>query len=512
MVQFDKTAAASTLVVLYLASRLTHLARLPVFIDEAIHIGWARETLAGHWEAGMLVGKWLPVKVMALFLMAPLHPLVAARLGSVVAGAATLLAILFIGRSLFSLKEGYLAGLLYVLIPFALLYDRLALADSYLTAFGAWAIYFSVRTVVHGSRLGPWLLAATLVAAVLSKLTGALYLAIPLLAVLLLSPRQDWAQGLRRVTPALLPPLIVLVYLVQREAGTQLLGNQVGLELGGELIRRSLANSADLAGWLWMLLTPPVALLSVVAMAWAFAHLKEPAVAFLLAILVTTTAAYVVASDTWFPRYVLFALAPLALLMGRFLVAVYEAVARAAQRSDDKPAGKSVAAIGVLALVALLTWPAVVGGQWVFEPPKAALPQVERWQYVTGWPSGYGVPELAIDLESFALSNHDGINVVRFDFWNPPNQSLDVYLVVQPSLHLYTLQAGSDALMQRMQEIAGQRQTYFVAGPRNHGADLVALGKKLDDLQMPWTIVGEYKTPDDQTALELWKIEPAGVQ
>lgn len=508
MANFKETIAVVTLAVVYLASRLTYLTRLPVFIDEAIHIGWARETLAGHWEAGMLVGKWLPVKIIALFMATPLDPLAAARLGSVAAGMATLIPIVLIGRVLFSRTEGYLAGLLYILIPFALMYDRLALADSYLTAFGAWAIVFSVRAVVLGGRLSPWLLATTLVAAVLSKLTGALYLAIPLLAVLLLLPRDRWAKGLRRMTPALLPALIVVVYLVRQQAGTQLVGNQAAFEIGIETVLRVLENSVSLAGWLWTLLTPPLAALGVASLVWAFFHRNEPAIAFLAAVFALALAVYVVVSSIWFPRYILFALVPLTVLLARFVVALVASATRAFGRGSGKTADRRALGVALFVLSMLLLWPAIVDVRLVVDPPSAALPPIERWQYVAGWPSGYGIPELAADLESLALASDDGINVMRFDFWSPPNQSLDVYLKGYPSLHVHTLYAGADDLTQRIDAIANQRRTYFVSGPANYGPQLAALGADLSDLVRPWTKVGEYKTPDGQTALELWRVDP----
>src|SRR5262245_40168863 len=117
----------ASLLAAYMVSRLYALTFLPVFVDEAIHIRWARETLQGHLFAGSFDGKWLPTKVMAAFVALPLHPLLAARLAAVLAGAGALAACVFVGRRLYSPRVGWIAGLLYVVAPYALLHNRMAL-------------------------------------------------------------------------------------------------------------------------------------------------------------------------------------------------------------------------------------------------------------------------------------------------------------------------------------------------------------------------------------------------
>src|SRR6185295_2405973 len=128
----------------YLVSRLYALSALPVFVDEAMHIRWARETLQGHLLAGSFDGRWLPIKVMAAFVALPLPPLLAARLAAVLAGAGTLVACVLVGRRLYSPRVGSIAGLLYLVAPFALLHNRMALADTFAATFAGAALYFSI--------------------------------------------------------------------------------------------------------------------------------------------------------------------------------------------------------------------------------------------------------------------------------------------------------------------------------------------------------------------------------
>jgi len=134
-------------VVLYLTSRLIYLGRLPVFVDEAIHIRWARSTLQGDLLAGWGDGKWLFTKVAAAFLLLPIDSVSALRLVSVCSGLITLAACIRAGTIIFDLQTGVTAGVFYALIPYTLFYDRLGLADGLSTAFGAVALALSVQLV-----------------------------------------------------------------------------------------------------------------------------------------------------------------------------------------------------------------------------------------------------------------------------------------------------------------------------------------------------------------------------
>ena len=81
--------ALGAVVALHLLTRLPHLTRLPVFLDEAMHLDWAFRTaatgqLVGHTDGG----RYLPIWVYALVAGHATDPLRAARLCSVVSGLA----------------------------------------------------------------------------------------------------------------------------------------------------------------------------------------------------------------------------------------------------------------------------------------------------------------------------------------------------------------------------------------------------------------------------------------
>src|SRR3989304_2512045 len=136
------------LVSTYFITRLINLKIIPIFTDEAIYTYWAQVAL--HDPANRFIsledGKQpLFIWIAAIFQQFIPDPLIAGRLVSVFAGFGSLVGIYFLARLLFSEKVAKLAAFLYIILPFALLYDRMALFDSLLTMLGIWAVYFSIK-------------------------------------------------------------------------------------------------------------------------------------------------------------------------------------------------------------------------------------------------------------------------------------------------------------------------------------------------------------------------------
>ena len=124
----------------YLASRLCAAALFPIFIDEAMHVDWARATAESYPAPDpSFDGKWLSIKLFALATSvdAPFDELVAARLLVLALGLCTALAIYLLGRDLFSSRAGALGVALYVVTPFSLIYNSLAMTDGIQLAFGS---------------------------------------------------------------------------------------------------------------------------------------------------------------------------------------------------------------------------------------------------------------------------------------------------------------------------------------------------------------------------------------
>src|SRR5688572_26588751 len=123
------------LLLLYAALRLHGLLRFPVFIDEAFHIGWARDVWSLHPFGSADEGK-----ALIAWVFAPLWPfengLWLSRAAVVIAGMVGLAALLALGKRLVGHSAARFAGLLMVLVPYTFFFDRLAFADSVAASFG----------------------------------------------------------------------------------------------------------------------------------------------------------------------------------------------------------------------------------------------------------------------------------------------------------------------------------------------------------------------------------------
>lgn len=136
------------LAILYFTTRLLTLTILPIFTDEAIYLRWAQiGANDANWRFISLTdGKqplfsWFMMVSMKIFT----DPIFAGRIVSVFAGFGTMIGLFFLTREIFKNRWiGLIAAGLYVLFPFALVYDRMALYDSMVGTFAVWGLYAGV--------------------------------------------------------------------------------------------------------------------------------------------------------------------------------------------------------------------------------------------------------------------------------------------------------------------------------------------------------------------------------
>jgi 4-amino-4-deoxy-L-arabinose transferase-like glycosyltransferase len=140
---------------LYLATRLYHLRSLPMFCDEGIYVRWGQMAVHnGNFLISLTDGKpRLHPLATAPFIAAIKDPLVAGRVCSIVFGAFTVLGVFLLGKELDGNRLGVISAFLYVICPFALWYDRLALAEGLLLTLFTFAIYFAVKARTSGNLL-----------------------------------------------------------------------------------------------------------------------------------------------------------------------------------------------------------------------------------------------------------------------------------------------------------------------------------------------------------------------
>ena len=502
--QAKQNAFLIALVAAYGLTHLLFLTRLPIFTDEAVNINRASDTFQSFHNfknLGLWDGKWLTVKIMGVFLNLPIDPLLSIRVSSILFGAGTLVACVAIGKMLFSRNVGLAAGCLFVLLPYAFFFNRVAVSDNYLAAFGAWVLLLSIVVVRSNNRIYEALLALVMIGAILSKLSGVFLLILPVLAALVLVQRAEWRRSLLSVSPALLSGLVVLSVLIWKESGTKQAGERAGILDPSELWH-NLGLAAD---WGWSLLTPPLAVLVLVAVVAAW-RIDDRSYRFVTLVVLGVVLPYLLLTIFIVPRYFLFAVVPTALLLARFASIVGFQANRWVPTRRWHASRRAVSVLLAVGALGLLIWPAFMSATILLRPAEVNLPREIRVQFVTGRGAGYGLNELVEFLKERAAQERDGINVLRFRYPGPLRDGLDVYLPSSESLSIYYLDFSGPDVNARAVLDANVRPTFLLLHPPAEAVQLGLIGGSLEPYLKGATRVWRYPKPGGVYQIEVWEI------
>lgn len=378
------------LLVIFLFSRLVNLLALPIFTDEAIYMRWAQ---IGFHDASfrfisLTDGKqpmliWLTI----IFMRFLRDPLLSGRLVSVLAGLFGMLGCFFLGWEIFKKKAvGYFSALLYILSPFFLWHDRIALMDSLLSCFFIWSILLEVLLVRRVRLDIALILGLTIGGAILTKTSGffAIYL-MPLMLLLF-----DYKKGLREFVKLIGLLLISLIlanglYSVLRLSPWFYIINQKDhsfIYTFSEVLLNPFqvffGNLHGLAQWWWGYFTIPFFLLLLVGLInKSKNYLLERLILFLLFLLPFTALAMF--GKVLYPRFILFMVISLLPLSAYGLNLILE---------------KNKTKIIRFFILLILLYPLYFDSQIIFNVINSPLPISDRKQYLDEWPSGYGVNEV----------------------------------------------------------------------------------------------------------------------
>lgn len=487
------------LLVIYLVSRLLLLTRLPPFIDEGLHSFYVRTMESGIISAGAGDGKWLSIFIFYGLTRLPVDMLLVIRLASVAGGALTLVAIFMTGRELFSAAVGLLSAGFYIFLPYALFYNRLGLTDGIAVAFGAWVLYISVRAVRADKGGYTVLLTALLLACVLAKASAMLFILFPLLALVILVQRGAWPVALRKILPAIIGASVIVILMLSQDIGTAEIIHKTAETRSAGIIDLAANNTLTAGGWFWSLLTPPMAILSVVALLSLSIWRRDRAVLFVMAVLAVALVPYIVSAATWYPRYLLFALVPLTLLLAVFWAWLTDLLV---QVTASPRRGR---ALSVLILALLLIWPALYGLRLMAAPQEARLPVIVRRLYVSDWTAGYGAKELAKYLEAQAQTTQGGLLVLRPDHLSQVTHGgLELFLQGEQPLMLQAIGRDFDTEVQgALAGLSAGQRTLFVFDSTNQSSqELAELVRRHAEVTQIWRNV----KPQATGGLEVWEL------
>ena len=414
----------SVLLLAYFALRLPNLTLQPIFADEAIYVRWAQVMKS---EPTL---RFLPLSdgktPLFMWVLMPLFkvfedPLFAGRFLSVMSGLVTLLGVYFLSRKVFNSKVAFWASLIYVVSPYTVFFDRMALVDSMLSAFTVWIIYF-VILLSEKVRLDLAMILGFLMGgAWLTKTPALVNLLILPVSIIAFKNLKDTKRFLKLF---LLWSVAVLIAFTMYNAlrlgpNFHLLSSRNSDYIFSitELLPRPLdpfiPHLRDIMDWFPKLLTYPILVFWGMGVYFLIKSKNKLAyVVFLWALLPLLL--NMTFLRTFTARYLLPSIAPMFIFAGFGLVSILNRV------KTTNMAKNLISAILILPLALYFNY------QLLTSPPPDNMPLEGRIGYFEEWTAGYGFKEIASFLEE--KSKKESVVVGTEGFFGTLPDGLQIYL------------------------------------------------------------------------------------
>lgn len=501
-VSFTKkeTFATLGLTLAFCLTRLVNLRLWPIFTDEAIYTRWSQIALhdASLRFISLTDGKqplWHWITMVAMKVIS--DPLIAGRIVSAAAGFGAFIGIWFLAYELFGKKKvAFFASALYLMAPFMLLYDRMAIVDSMLTMWGIWVLLFGIKTAKL-LRLDYAMITGLTIGAGLLTKSPALFLQylypLNLLFVkrsktnitrwaLLLVPTMVIAEGMRNIMR-----LSPWMHMIGRK-------NLEFVMTFGEFFQTPFkwfwGNLPSLWRWWKGSLTWPIMLVAIAGFALALIPKKYPLslqkkgkVFFYL---------FVVASLPF-----LVAAAFGKIIFARYLLFVTPALLiSAAAASQHILASVKKLQLKIIFITFLLISASFLDYKILTDPINAPIISADRDQYIDGFPAGWGIDEVIVFLKREAATQQIFLGT-QGTFGLMP-ASFELYLWDNPNIEIHGYWPVS-IVPDEVVEKAAEKPTYFI------------YYESLEDqipLQENIQLVEKYQKGKSKRFMYLYKVNP----
>lgn len=382
---------AIVLISVYFITRLYNILDLPIFTDEAIYIRWAQIALNDPaWRFISLTDGKQPsfIWLSMFFLRLIEDPLLAGRLVSTAAGLFTGIGIFALTRELFKNRNiAFIAVGIYILFPFALVYDRIALYDSLMAAVMIWALYLEIMLARYVRLDLALILGAVIGAGLLTKsIAQFAIILLPFSLLVFDFSKKDLRKRLTRwgvyaFISAIIAGVINLIlrlspfyYIIEQK-------NYLFIYRFDEWIANPFvslfSNLSAFEDWLISYATLPFLVLVIAAFVITGRHYKEKLLIYVWFLFPMLSTAFF--GRLVYPRFLLFMTIPL-ITLGAY--SLYNLVLRV----------KPLWIKSLIVVFSILMF--VVSDFYILTDFKnAPIPQADRGQFYTGWPSGVGVRE-----------------------------------------------------------------------------------------------------------------------
>jgi hypothetical protein len=373
------------------------LMSLPAFEDEGSQLRWIfRLIQAGEWLQPLGEGKPLEAWPMAPLVRWGIPALAAARALHVFAGMLGAVLTFRLARQLGGRWTAFASGALFAICPFVVYLQRLALSDIFLCTAGIWVVSSVLELIRLPTSSQAGRLAAALVLAAFCKFpVGFVFLgALPL--ALLLMPSAERRRLLQRrasmMTYAHVPVILLALAVAALATVRTLHGQDAGFGLT-DFAGIALGRYTDIAAAIGIpksrlldelaaQLSWPVIVTAVIGIV-AAARFGDWRQRWMIAVALIPMLGIALLAGFWFSRYLLFTLPPLIVSA----VCGWHHLARRTPRFGQPLEWAALAVcVGFMGRQSALL---------VLAPAAANWSPLDRFQYLEGWPSGYGYPEAA---------------------------------------------------------------------------------------------------------------------
>lgn len=372
------------LVSLFLLTRIINLYTIPPFVDELLYIRWTNtisltpsQFLLPIYEDGQPpLYFWISGLISRI---SPLEPLLILRLISILFGALTLALLVKFGHLIHSRRLGDILGYLYIFSPMFLWYDRLAMRESMITFAGTLLLYGLYLRFYHNKiAFGTKLILFALLFGLLTKGTALLFVPVVMIGYLIAYANKRLGRyDYYSIGIILLALILGFIYTkpIFIKSNTFLLDPRA-------IVSHLYNNIYSTISWLINYSTLPL----IIMWLWGVIKLfgKNRLLLFWsLGLFAMTVGIEVISAKIYFPRYFLW-------VMPLFLLPIGWGILELSYHKIGK-------LIVLLSIIPVLRYDYFM----LFNPLSAPLPTIEQWQYQTGWPSGYGIAELANTIPAY---------------------------------------------------------------------------------------------------------------
>ena len=351
-------------------------------------------------------------------------------------------------------KIAFLATFMYILFPFALVYDRIALYDSLVAAFIIWSLYFEILLIKHVRLDLAFILGMIVGAGMLTKSSADFALILLPFSLLLfnfkLKNRKQklvsWA--IYAVVATFIANIIYNIlrlspffYIINQK-------NNLFIYSPKEWIQHPftyfLNNLSLFLGWLIGYTTIPFLILVLAAFIINSKYTREKLLILLWFILpIISTALF---GRLLYARFILFMTVPLIVLASYSLFVLMGKLKYLWL--------KSLILIGFLFLFLLSDYYIITDFK------NAPIPQSDKGQFITGWPSGVGVAETVSFLGDQAKNQKIFVGT-QGTFGLMP-YSLEIYLHNNPNIKITGYWPTGNLPPKEVLAISKKMPTYFI--------------------------------------------------